>query len=85
MASWKIEFSNEANKQYKKLPEAYKKNIDKVFEKLVRRELLDIKPVAGEKDVFRIRVGRYRVLFKEIIEGETYLVFRISTRGGAYK
>ncbi len=85
MACWRIEFSNEAHKQYRKLPHGYRENIDSVFKSLVVRETVDIKPVKGEKDVFRIRVGRYRVLIKAISEDKTYLVFRISTRGGAYK
>ncbi len=85
MASWRIEFSNEAHKQYRKLPTGYRRNIDKVFKKLAERGPIDIKPVKGKKDVYRIRVGRYRIFIKAIAEDRTYLVFRISTRGGAYK
>jgi mRNA interferase RelE/StbE len=44
---------------------------------------LDLKPVQGEKDVYRIRVGRYRVLFTKF--NKTVLVFRISPRGDVYK
>ena len=85
MAGWRIEFSNEAHKQYRKLPAGYRKNIDAVFKRLAEDEPLDIKPIKGKDDVFRVRVGRYRLLIKAIVENKTYLVFRISTRGGAYK
>ena len=44
---------------------------------------LDLKPVEGEKDVYRIRVGKYRVLFRKF--NKTVLVFRISPRGDVYK
>ena len=44
---------------------------------------LDLKPVEGERDVYRIRVGKYRVLLRKF--DKTILVFRISARGGAYK
>ncbi|RKZ28609.1 hypothetical protein DRQ36_10175 [bacterium] len=85
MACWRIEFSNEAHKQYRKLPVGYRRNIDTVLKRLTERGPIDIKPVKGKKDVYRIRVGRYRILIKAITEDNTYLVFRISTKGGAYK
>jgi len=85
MASWRIVFSNEAHKQYKKLPIGYRRNIDIILKKLARREPIDIKPVKGEDDVYRIRLGKYRVLFTVVAEDNTYFIFRISTRGGAYK
>jgi len=85
MASWRIVFSNEAHKQYLKLPIGYRKNIDIVLKKLAQQEPIDIVPIKGEKDIYRIRLGRYRILFTKIKEDSTYLVFRISTRGGAYK
>ena len=44
---------------------------------------LDLKPVEGEKDAYRIRVGKYRVLFMKF--NKTVLAFKISPRGGVYK
>ncbi len=85
MAGWRIVFSDEAHKQYQKLPIGYRRNIDIILKKLTKRELIDIKPVKGEKNVYRIRLGKYRVLFTAITEDNTYFIFRISTRGGAYK
>jgi len=85
MESWKIVFSNEVYKQYQKLPIGYRKNIDIILEKLKNRKHIDIKHIKGEKNIYRVRLGKYRILFIAINEDKTYLIFRISTRGGAYK
>ena len=37
----------------------------------------------GRRDIYRIGVGRYRVLFTKL--EQAILVFRISPRGDAYK
>ena len=83
MGKFEIEFSKEAAKQYKKLPREYKSLLDVAFYKLFEGLELDLKPVEGEKDVYRVRVGKYRVLLRKF--DKAILVFRISTRGGAYK
>jgi len=43
----------------------------------------DLKPVEGEKDVYRLRVGKYRMLFKR--HNKTVLIAKIGTRGDIYK
>ena len=37
----------------------------------------------GEKDIYRLRVGKYRVLFT--IVGDTILIVKIGPRGDVYK
>jgi len=44
---------------------------------------LDLKPVKGQKDIYRVRVGKYRVLLRKF--DKVVLVFKISTRGDVYK
>lgn len=83
MGRFEIKFSNEAAKQYKKLPKGYKRLIDIALYRLSENLELDFKPVEGEKDIYRIRVGRYRVLLRKIDKG--VLLFKISTRGDVYK
>jgi mRNA interferase RelE/StbE len=78
-----IKFSREAAKQYKKLPKEYKSLVEITLFRLSEGLELDLKPVEGEKDVYRIRVGKYRVLFRKF--NKTVLVFRISPRGDVYK
>ena len=83
MGKFEVEFSREAAKQYRKLPREYKSLVDIVLHKFSERLELDLKPVKGRKDIYRVRVGRYRVLLRKF--DKTVLVFKISTRGGVYK
>ncbi len=78
-----IHFTSNAFKVYNNLPSGYKNLLDKTLDKLKNKIPIDIKPLKGETDVYRIRFGKYRVLLNKI---ETdYLVFRIDTRGDIYK
>lgn len=45
----------------------------------------DIKPMSGYKDVFRLRVGTYRVLYSVKNDILTVLVLKIGNRGDVYK
>ncbi len=83
MARFKIEFSKSAAKDYKKLPKDYKVLIDLVLSKLTKGIPIDIKPIAGEENIYRIRVGKYRIL-AAIVE-HTVLIIKIGTRGDVYK
>jgi len=83
LGRFEIKFSREAAKQYKKLPKEYKSLVEIALFRLSEGLELDLKPVEREKDVYRIRVGKYRVLFMKF--NKTVLVFRISPRGDVYK
>ncbi|MDO9028452.1 MAG: type II toxin-antitoxin system RelE/ParE family toxin [Candidatus Roizmanbacteria bacterium] len=83
MARFEIEFSKSAAKDYKKLPKDYKVLIDLVLSKITQGLPVDIKPIAGEENTCRIRVGRYRIL-ATVIEN-TVLITKIGTRGDVYK
>ncbi|HEY9851577.1 MAG TPA: type II toxin-antitoxin system RelE/ParE family toxin [Leptolyngbyaceae cyanobacterium] len=45
---------------------------------------LDIKPLKGRPE-FRLRVGKYRVLFREDTQNQLYVVTAIGSRGDVYK
>ena len=49
------------------------------------KEKIDIKPVEGEKDIYRLRVGKYRMLIKVYKEKKIILVVKIGPRGDVYK
>ena len=83
MGRFEIEFSKKAVKDYKKLPKDYKSLVDFLLSKLTEGLPIDLKPVIGEKNTYRIRVGKYRILF-EIVE-KTILISRIRPRGDVYK
>lgn len=46
--------------------------------------VLDVKPLQGRPE-FRLRVGKYRILFVEDLENKIYVVTTIGTRGDIYK
>jgi mRNA interferase RelE/StbE len=45
---------------------------------------LDIKPLKGRPE-FRLRVGKYRILFVEDTDNQVYIVTQIGSRGDVYK
>ena len=78
-----IEFSKKAAKQYRNLPQDYKILVDAVLKKFCDGLPIDLKPIVGEKNVYRVRLGRYRILFKR--HERKLLIARIGTRGDIYK
>lgn len=51
---------------------------------LAQPETLDIKPLQGRPEM-RLRVGKYRVLFFEDQDAQTYVITVIAPRGDVYK
>ena len=49
----------------------------------MNKEKIDIKLVEG--DIYRLRVGKYRMLIKVYKEKQTILVVKIGPRGDIYK
>ncbi|OAG27689.1 type II toxin-antitoxin system RelE family toxin [Thermodesulfatator autotrophicus] len=85
MAIWRIEFSKQAYKSYKTLQKSYQKKIDNILNLLMNKEKIDIKPVEGEKDIYRLRFGKYRMLIKVYKKERIILVVKIGPRGDIYK
>lgn len=83
MERFAVEFSKSAAKDYRKLPKDYKTLIDLVLSKLTKGIPADIKPIIGEENIYRIRVGKYRIL-ATVIEN-TVLITKIGPRGDVYK
>lgn len=87
--SWKIEIKPSAEKQYLKL--------DKKTRKQIRKSLLDleeqnnpflhknVRALTGElKGDYRLRVGRWRILFTPDKQSEILFVYAILPRSDAY-
>lgn len=83
MAKYQIEFSKAAAKDYKRLPEQYKALVDLALKKLSEGEQVDIKPIRGERDTYRMRVGKFRILYLKM--SLTLLITKIADRKDAYK
>ncbi len=49
-----------------------------------QRKSFQNKKLKGEKDVYRIRVGDFRVLYRIIPEDEAILIFRVDKRSRVY-
>jgi len=56
MGRLEIEFSKKAAKQYRHLPQDYKTLVDAALKKFCEGLPTDLKPIQGEKDVYRVRV-----------------------------
>lgn len=79
----KVHFTNSSYKEYQKLPIHYKTLLNNTLDKLKSGLNIDLKPLQGEKDTYRIRFGKYRALFIRI--APDILIIRIDTRGDVYK
>ncbi|MGC9366835.1 MAG: type II toxin-antitoxin system RelE family toxin [bacterium] len=76
----KIYFSKKAEKYLLSLPLNISTNI------LNRIELIpkgDIKHLKGRKNEYRLRIGKFRILF--FISKEEIYIFKIDSRGDIYK
>ncbi|OQW47626.1 MAG: addiction module toxin RelE [Proteobacteria bacterium SG_bin7] len=85
MASYKIEFSSSARKELKKLPKPYIKNIVAAIDELATSPFPSgVKKLVGE-ELYRIRVGPYRILYE--VEGKALLILiiKIGHRKDVYR
>lgn len=85
MEPYGIEFSKDAFKFYKRLDTPTRRRIDKVLLMLLEGDKIDLKPIQGTSDTYRIRVGNFRILIKKIEEDKIYLLIKIAARGDVYK
>lgn len=83
MERFEIEFSKKAAKAYNKLPKNYKTLIDLALSRLEQGLPTDLTPVIGEENIYRVRVGKYPIIFE--IDGRVLLIIRIGSRGDVYK
>ena len=85
MASYKVEFSKRVRKDFREIPEHDANRILSKIKALAEEPLpADSKKLKGE-ELFRIRVGNYRVIYS--IEDEKMLVFvvKLGHRKDIYK
>jgi mRNA interferase RelE/StbE len=85
MASYKVEFSKRVRKDFREIPEHDANRILSKIKALAEEPLpADSKKLKGE-ELFRIRLGNYRVIYS--IEDEKMLVFvvKLGHRKDVYK
>jgi hypothetical protein len=68
LARLEVAFSRDAAKQYKQLPGEYRVLVDVALLRLSQGSGVDLKPVVGERDVYRIRGGQVSYPIQEARE-----------------
>lgn len=85
MSNWNLIVLKQAEKYLQKLSSVDQKRIIKALKLLIKdKNLADIKPLKGRLE-WRLRVGDFRILYREDQENQIYIVTKIKSRGDVYK
>jgi mRNA interferase RelE/StbE len=87
---WQVKLSSTAEKYYNRLTTQTRQRVKKELEELSDwgnpLEHQSVKRLTGElKGFFRVRVGKYRIVFAILEETRTIAVVNIAPRGNVYK
>jgi mRNA interferase RelE/StbE len=81
-----IEFTPAAARAYKKLPDDLKVRLGKAIDKLESDPLPNgVRKLSGQEDLFRIRVGDYRIIYQLRATELIILIVRIGHRREVYE
>ena len=84
---WRIEFTNEFGKEYKKLPKKIQQEVSSFLEELkthVRPKNWDIKKLSGRDSEYRCRIQNYRLLYHVYKDEVVIVAISITQRKDAY-
>lgn len=83
---WIISFSKKAEKSLEKIPKKYLKTIlEAIDEMSIDPDLGDVKKMVGTKNIYRKRVGVYRILFEKYKDILFIDIINIADRKDIYK
>ena len=84
---YKIIFEKKANKHLAQLDKSYQVKILKLMKNLQNWDItsLDLKKLKWNKNLRRLRVWKYRILFEKYDDKLIILVIDIGSRGDVYK
>ncbi|MGQ9674014.1 MAG: type II toxin-antitoxin system RelE family toxin [Candidatus Aminicenantales bacterium] len=87
--SWSIRVSSTAEKYFKKLDKKLQRKMRERLQALSRQqnplENIQVKALTGElKGFYRLRIGKYRIIFALLEEKKVIAVVNIIPRGNAY-
>ena len=88
MASYQIEFTKSAEKEFERLPARMQSQTVEALQFLSQNpysELLKIKKLKGAEDLYRIRLGDYRIVYEIRNERLIILVIKIGHRSTIYR
>lgn len=85
---YKVRFSRDAASYFSRLDKPTKQRISDAIDQLAINpydRTFDVKPLVGRGDEYRLRVGKYRVLYT--VNEDTVLIYvvDINSRGDVYK
>jgi len=84
-AKYRIELAPAARRQFKKLPKDIKKKIAKAIDKLETDPYPDgVKKLTNEDDLYRVRVGDYRIVYHISNKELLILIVRVRHRKDVY-
>ena len=83
---YQIKYLKEAVEQLAKIPRNIRNGILKAIDERLSIYPTKFKPLKGELiGYYRLRVGKYRVIYKVNNETITVLIIRVDVRGNVYK
>ena len=86
MAKYKIEISRTAEKQLKKLSKDDQKRVVAAILDLAEDPLpKGTRKLAGYEDVYRIRVGQFRILYSRVARTLIVIVLKVGHRKDVYR
>ncbi|MDR3602585.1 MAG: type II toxin-antitoxin system RelE/ParE family toxin [Desulfosporosinus sp.] len=81
----KVIVTKQAQKDLAKLSEEIRQRVYAELSKFAERKVVDLKKLVGKSDLFRIRVGNYRVLISVSKETITVYALRVLHRRDTYR
>jgi mRNA interferase RelE/StbE len=86
VADYKVEFVNSAAKEYRDLPENIRRRVDKAVDLLEQNPRpTNVRKLEGHTNLYRIRVGHYRVVYEIHEDKRVVRVTRVRHRRDAYR
>lgn len=86
MASYELEISRTAEKQLKRLPGEEQRRVAAALVALAGNPLpRGARKLHGYEDVFRIRVGRYRILYSVADDRLVIIILKVGHRRDVYR
>ncbi len=82
---WNVVFTRDSYKQYQKLKSGYQKALKRQINKLTEQKSVDIKPIQGYNDLYRLRLGKYRAIIKINYSRKEIFIINIKKRSTVYK
>ena len=86
MARYDLEISRTAEKQLRKLPNADRQRVARKMSSLAHDPFpAGTRKLAGYEDIFRVRVGPYRILYSVGAATLIIIILKVGHRGDVYR